>query len=125
MKADRDAILVVDALMMSLWRRGKACALLDHSDQGAMDKRAISTLAGRQRQHLLNKPGRHGWDNSAMESVFPWLKAERNTRQLYPIRDEARADRFDFIKCFYNPRRRHSTQGYLSPMEFEARTVLA
>lgn len=60
-----------------------------------------------------------------MGSVFPWVKAERNTRQLYPIRDEARADRFDFIKCFYNPRRRHSTQGYLSPMEFEARTVLA
>jgi Integrase core domain len=35
------------------------------------------------------------------------------------IREEAKADVFDYIECFYNPKRRHSTIGYLSPMEFE------
>ena len=44
---------------------------------------------------------------------------------LYRTRDEARADVFDYIERFYNPRRRHSKLGYISPMEFEARAMLA
>jgi len=46
-------------------------------------------------------------------------------RQVYRTRDEARADVFDYIERFYNPRRRHSKLAYLSPMEFEARAMLA
>ncbi len=37
----------------------------------------------------------------------------------YRMRDDAKADAFDYIECFYNPKRRHSTIGYLSPVEFE------
>ncbi len=59
------------------------------------------------------------WDNAAMESFFSSLKTERTARKMYRIRDQARADVFDSIERFYNPRRRHSTIGYLSPMEFE------
>ena len=40
-------------------------------------------------------------------------------RELYRTRDEARADVFDYIERFYNPKRRHFTIGYMSPMEFE------
>jgi hypothetical protein len=40
-------------------------------------------------------------------------------------RDQANADVFDYIECFYNPKRRHSTIGYLSPMEFERQAGLA
>jgi putative transposase len=65
------------------------------------------------------------WNNSAMESFFSSLKTERTARKVYRTRDEARADVFDYIERFYNPRRRHSKLGYLSPMEFEARAVLA
>jgi putative transposase len=65
------------------------------------------------------------WDNSAMESFFSSLKIERTNRKVYRTRDEARADVFDYIERFYNPRRRHSKLGYLSPMEFEARAMLA
>ena len=64
------------------------------------------------------------WDNSAMESFFSSLKTERTNRKVYRTRDEARADVFDYIERFYNPRRRHSKLGYLSPMEFEARAML-
>lgn len=62
---------------------------------------------------------------SAMESFFLSLKTERTARKVYRTRDEARADIFDYIGRFYNPRRRHSKLGYLSPMEFEARAMLA
>jgi putative transposase len=59
------------------------------------------------------------WDNAAMESFFSSLKTERTVRKVYRTRDQARADVFDCIERFYNPQRRHSTIGYLSPMEFE------
>lgn len=126
MKAERDATLVMDALMMAVWRRGKADALLHHSDQG-------SQYTSEQFQRLLADNGitcsmsRAGnvWDNSAMESFFSSLKTERTARKVYRTRDEARADVFDYIERFYNPRRRHSKLGYISPMEFEARAMLA
>ncbi len=59
------------------------------------------------------------WDNAAMESFFSSLKTERTARKVYRTRDQARADVFDYIARFYNLRRRHSTIGYLSPVEFE------
>ena len=62
---------------------------------------------------------RNCWDNAAMESFFSSLKTERAARRTYRTRDEARADMFGSIERFYNPRRRHSTLGYLSPMELE------
>lgn len=126
MKAERDASLVMDALMMAVWRRGRADALLHHSDQG-------SQYTSEQFQRLLADNGvtcsmsRAGnvWDNSAMESFFSSLKTERTARKVYRTRNEARADMFDDIERFYNPRRRHSKLGYLSPMEFEARAMSA
>ena len=65
------------------------------------------------------------WANAAMESFFSSLKTERTARKVYRTRDDARADVFDYIERFYNPRRRHSTLGYLSPVEFEKRAMLA
>ena len=61
--------------------------------------------------------GRAGnvWDNSAMESFFSSLKIERTNCKVYRTRDEARADVFDYIERFYNPRRRHSKLGYPQP----------
>ena len=120
MKADMTAQLVTDALMMAIWRRGKPDALLHHSDQG-------SQYTSEQFQLLLTNNGvtcsmsRSGncWDNAAMESFFSSLKTERVARKTYRTRDQARADVFDYIERFYNPTRRHSTLGYLSPMDFE------
>src|SRR5215471_6776051 len=65
------------------------------------------------------------WDNAAMESFFSSLKTERTARKLYRTRDEAKADVFDYIERFYNPKRRHSRIGYMSPMEFERQAGLA
>jgi putative transposase len=117
---------VTEALMMALWRRGKPDALLHHSDQG-------SQYTSEQFQRLMIDHGvscsmsRSGncWDNAAMESFFSTLKTERIARKTYRTRDEAKADVFDYIERFYNPRRRHSTLGYLSPIAFEEQEALA
>ena len=65
------------------------------------------------------------WDNAAMESFFSSLKTERTARKTYRTRDQAKADVFEYIERFYNPRRRHSTLGYVSPIEFENQRRLA
>lgn len=126
MKAEMTAQLVTDALVMAIWRRGKPDALLHHSDRG-------SQYVSEQFQRLLADAGvscsmsRAGnvWDNSAMESFFSSLKTERIRRKVYRTRDDARADVFDYIERFYNPKRRHSTIGYVSPAEFERMAELA
>ena len=59
------------------------------------------------------------WDNSAMESFFSSLKTESTSRKVYRTRAQTRSDVFDYIKRFYNPTRRHSTLGYVSPVQFE------
>jgi len=120
MQASMTTQLVADALLMALWRRGRPAALLHHSDQG-------SQYTSEWFQELLQAQGitcsmsRSGnvWDNSALESFFSSLKTERTAYKVYRTRDAARADIFDYIERFYNPRRRHSTLGYLSPVQFE------
>ena len=124
MSGSMTAQLVSDALLMALWRRGKPDELLHHSDQG-------SQYTSEDFQRLLRDHGivcsmsRRGdcWDNAAMESFFSSLKTERTSRKYYATRDEARADVFDYVERFYNPRRRHSTLGYLSPVQFEQRLM--
>jgi putative transposase len=126
MSATMTAQFVTDALVMAIWRRGKPDALLHHSDRG-------SQYTSEQFQRLMDDHGvtcsmsRAGnvWDNAVMESFFSSLKTERIARKTYRTRDEARADVFDYIERFYNPRRRHSTIGYVSPMEFEMKMGLA
>jgi putative transposase len=54
-----------------------------------------------------------------MESFFSTLKTERLGHRRYRTRDELRADVFDYIERFYNPKGRHSTIGYISPVQFE------
>jgi len=54
-----------------------------------------------------------------MESFFLTSKLERLKQRRYTTRDEARAGLFDYIERLYNPRRKHSTLGNISPVEFE------
>ena len=65
------------------------------------------------------------WDNAAMESYFSSLKTERIARKVYCTRNHAKTEVFDYIERFYNPTGRHSTLGYLSPMDFEKQAVVA
>ena len=118
--------LVTDALMMAVWRRGPDNRLLHHSDQG-------SQYTSEAFQRLLDGLGvtcsmsRSGncWDNAVMESFFSTMKTERCNRNRYATRQAARADIFDYIERFYNPTRRHSTLGNVSPIAFERAAAVA
>jgi len=126
MSATMTAELVTDALVMAIWRRGRPREVLHHSDRG-------SEYTSEHCQRLMAEHGvtcslsRSGnvWDNAAMESFFSSLKTERTAAKVYRSRAAAKADVFDYIERFYNPRRRHSALGYLSPMEFEQNARLA
>lgn len=126
MQSQMTAQLVTDALMMAVWRRRRPESVMHHSDRG-------SQYTSDRFQRLLGELGitcsmsRSGncWDNSAMESFFKSLKVEHTDNKVYRTRAEAKADVFDYIERFYNSRRRHSTIGYLSPIQFEQQMELA
>ena len=112
--------LAIDALNMALGSRLPEEQMIHHSDRGAqytsddfrneLDKHGIQcSMSGRG----------NCYDNAVVESFFGLLKRERVNRVRYRTRDEARADIFEYIECFYNRKRRHSYVGYISPVEFE------
>jgi putative transposase len=123
MRATMTAELVTGALVMAIWRRGRPRDLLHHSDRGSQytSDECQRLMAEHGVTCSLSRPG-NVWDNAAMESFFSSLKTERTAHKAYRTRDAARADVFDYIERFYNPRRRHSTLGYVSPVAFEELT---
>lgn len=111
--------LVMDALRMALGRRCPEL-LLHHSDRGS--QYASQDYRDLLRDHNITcsmSRKANCWDNAMMESFFATLKKERVHHEVYATREAARQSVFEYIELFYNPRRRHSALGYLSPDEFE------
>lgn len=118
--------LVADALIMALWRRGRPRELMHHSDRGSQyTSQAFARLMAEHGIECSLSRAGNVWDNAVVESFFSSLKTERTAAKTYRTRDAARADVFDYIERFYNPRRRHSKLGYLSPVDFENQRRLA
>lgn len=93
---------------------------MPHSDRGSPDtSEPFQRLLADQGLSCSMRRSGTCWDTAAVESFVSSLKTERTARTTYRTRDQANADVFDSIERFYNPRRRHSTLGDLSPMEFE------
>jgi putative transposase len=67
---------------------------------------------------------RDAYDNAVAESVFATLKKELVNRRSWPTRREPMSEVFEYIEAFYNRARRHSTLGYLSPADYENRTLV-
>jgi putative transposase len=120
MRDDLKAELVVDALAMALTRRRPPAGLVHHSDRGSQYTSLAFGKTLRQ-SGLLQSIGRrgHAGDNAACESVISTLKEEWIKRHRYQSRDQARLSIFRYIETFYNPRRRHSSLGGISPGEYE------
>lgn len=118
--------LVTDALTMALMRRRVRSKLLLHSDQGcqyaATDYRAMLAING-----IECSMSRKGccWDNAVAESFFHTLKTELVHHEDYRSRAAAKASLFEYIEVFYNRQRRHSHNGQMAPMAFEATTAVA
>jgi len=116
--------IVLDALIMAVWRRQPHHTVLVHSDQGAQygsdDWRRF--CREHNLEHSMSRRG-NCWDNAVAESFFSSLKKERIKKRVYKTRDLARADVFDYIEMFYNPTRRHTHLGGVSPDAFEAASL--
>lgn len=112
--------LVLQALLMAVWRRRPKQEVVVHSDQGTQytsgDWRAFL------RDHrLVSSMSRRGncYDNAVAESFFQLLKRERIKRRIYTSREAAKRDVFDYIELFYNSKRRHGNNGNVSPIKYE------
>ncbi len=118
--------LAEQALLMALANRQPRAGLLHHSDRGsqyaAMNYQQVLTTHG-----ITPSMSRKGncWDNACVESFFGTLKRELIYHRQYRTRAEATQEIFEYMEVFYNRQRRHSTLGYDSPAEFEARTAVA
>ncbi len=112
--------LVVDALEMALARRRPDPGLIHHSDQGCQYTAVLFTKRCAKAGIEISM-GSVGdcYDNAVCETFHATLKKEKIYRQSWPTRAEARTAIFEYIEGWYNPRRRHSTLAYLSPIEFE------
>ena len=115
-----DRTLAIDALTMALKTRRPESGLLHHSDRGVQYASADYQKQLRERG-IICSMSRKGdcWDNAVAESFFATLKAELVDHERYPTRAAATASIGDYLETFYNPVRRHSHLGYVSPMEFE------
>ncbi len=121
MGATLDTDLVLAALRIAVTRRRPASGLIVHSDRGAQFASAAYRTA-LVRFGLLGSMSRQGncYDNAFIESFWSSLKIEAIFGRRFLTRAEARSAVFDYIEGFYNPRRRHSALGYLSPINFES-----
>jgi putative transposase len=112
----------MDALNMALWNRQPAAGAVHHSDRGCQ---YTSLAYGHrcQEARLVPSIGSAGdaYDNAIAEALFATLETELLKRHRFIDRGTARRALFDYIEGWYNPHRRHSALGYLSPSEFEWR----
>ncbi|WP_312560532.1 IS3 family transposase [Enterobacter sp.] len=112
--------IVLNALLMAVWRRNPQKQVLVHSDQG-------SQYTSHEWQSFLKSHGLEGsmsrrgncHDNAVAESFFQLLKRERIKKKIYGTREEARSDIFDYIEMFYNSKRRHGSSDQMPPTEYE------
>ena len=114
--------LVSDALRMAVARRRPAPGLIFHSDRGTQyTSTEFTALLGEHHMvQSLSRP-RQCWDNAVAESFFSSLKLELIHRQSWATRAQVRRAVVDYIEVFFNRRRLHSSLGFLTPVEYEAR----
>jgi putative transposase len=115
--------LVLDALEMALTTR-RPNEVIHHSDQGSQ---YTSLEFGRRCREAGVRPSMgsvgDAYDNAMCESFFATLECELLARRRFKTQAEARMALFQFIEGFYNRRRRHSSIGYLSPIDYERRLL--
>lgn len=112
--------LVLTALLNAVKTRRPASSLIVHSDQGSQYSSYdwMNFLKAKGLKQSMSRRG-NCYDNAAKESFFSSLKMEWVQKRIYQSMEELRRDMFNYIEMFYNPKRRHSYLGNLSPDEFE------
>jgi putative transposase len=115
--------LVLGALNMAIGQRQPA-AVIHHSDQGCQ---YTSVQFGKRCQEVGVRPSMgsvwDAYDNALAESFFATLECELLDRRRFRTQADAKMAVFDWIEGWYNPRRRHSALGRVSPLTYERRFV--
>jgi transposase InsO family protein len=112
--------LTRQALHMALYQRHPRASLIHHSDRGSQyTATAYHALAERAHAQFSFSQAGNCWQNAHQESFFGTLKCELVYGQTFATRRQAQQAIFRYIEGFYNPHRRHSALGYLSPVAFE------
>src|SRR5512143_1175809 len=115
-----DTALALRALNMALANRPAGARLVHHSDRGSQyASRAYRAVLAAQGINSSMSRADDCWDNAVAESFFATLKVEGLQPTVFPTRAAARQGIFEYMEGFYNPRRRHSSLGYLSPVDYE------
>jgi putative transposase len=118
------AELVDEALAVAIARRQPAAGLVHHSDRGSQYTSLIFTRRCRAVGIDVSMGAKGScFDNAVLESFHATIKKDLIHRRSWPTKAQARIAVFDYIEAFYNRRRRHSTLGMLSPVEFETGTL--
>ena len=120
MRDDLQADIVIDALGMATTMRRPEPGLVHHSDRGGQ-YRSLAFGKTLRDSGILASMGATGvpHDNAVTESVMATIKKECVHRRRFKTRDEARFAVFGYIEGFYNPHRRHSSLGNVSPARYE------
>jgi len=120
MDACHNAELVKSALRMALLSRQPAAGLIHHSDRGSEYASYAYRMLLQEHQIQASMSGTGDcYDNAMMESFWATLKEECCGQTIFSTRIEAKAAVFEYIEVYYNRRRRHSSLGYISPVDYE------
>lgn len=115
-----DELLVERALRMALTHRAPQTGLMHHSDRGCQyTSQVYQQLLATQGVVISMSRSGNCYDNAVMERFFATLKGECTSRYIFETHEQARSVVFEYIECFYNRIRRHSTLDYLSPVQYE------
>ncbi len=117
--------LVIKALLMAVYQRQPKSEVMVHSDQGSQYGSA-DYLAFMREHNLVPSMSLTGncHDNAVAESFFATIKKQIIKRKIYSTRNDAKAEIFNFIEMFYNPKKRHSHTGGVSSAKFEEAILL-
>lgn len=120
MDSNMKAELVNNAVLMAIWQRKPPKGLVWHTDRGS--QYCAASHAKIIKQHgIIQSMSRKGncWDNAVAESFFHTIKTELIYQTKFETREEAKHVIFEYIEVFYNRIRMHSTNDYLSPIQYE------
>ncbi|ASF48408.1 hypothetical protein CEK71_21385 [Methylovulum psychrotolerans] len=131
-KLVNDALLIPSGAQVAIWKRKPDKGLLWHTDRGS--QYASESHRALLKQHSISQSmSRKGncWEglplgyNAVSESFFHTLKTELIHHETYQTRSTAKQAVFEYIEVFYNRERRHSANGYLSPVDYELQQMAA
>ena len=112
--------LVCDALQMALWRRRMPKGVIVHSDRGSQYCSRVYQALLAKHDLICSMSGKGNcYDNAVAESFFHTLKVEIIHGESFATRETMRRAVFEYIEVDYNRTRRHSANGYISPLAFE------